>query len=111
DDGVERALEARHDVARKQLVGAQRALAIGPLMGTEQHAAETAVGIAEQALDALGYRLGRADQGGALLDALAQRVVGAAGWTTERVLEIGHRLAALAGMNLAQRLLVVVRHV
>ena len=63
--------------------------------------------VAEQPLDALGHGVGRADQGRAHLHALAQRIVGAAGRAAERVLEIGHGLAALAGMDLAQRLLVV----
>jgi len=35
-------LEARHDVAREQLVGAQGLLAVRPFVGAEQDAAEAA---------------------------------------------------------------------
>src|SRR5471032_443056 len=107
-DGVERALEARHHVARKQLVRAQDLLARRPLVGAEQHAAEPAVGEAEQPLDALGDGVGRADQGRALLHALAQRIVGAARRAAERVLEVGDGLMALTLVDLSQCFLVVV---
>ena len=52
-DGGDRALEARHHVAREQLVALQRLLAVGPFMGAEQEAAEAAAGQLEQPLDAL----------------------------------------------------------
>jgi hypothetical protein len=85
--GVERLLEHRHDVAGEQFVAAHGLLAGGPFVGAEQDAAEAALAVAEQALDALGDGLGGADEGGAHFDAVAQ--VGAAGGTAERVLETG----------------------
>ena len=97
----------RHHVAREQLVAAQRLLAIGPFMRAEQDAAEAALAVFQQPADALDHRLRRADQRRAHLHAVAQRIVGAARRTAERVLEIGLRLDPLALLHLAQRLLVV----
>src|SRR5262245_52858100 len=67
--GLERALEARHDVAREQLVGAQGLLARRPLVCAEEQAAEAAAALPLQMLDALHDRLDRADQGRAHLHA------------------------------------------
>src|SRR4051812_2992933 len=39
---VERTLEARHHIAREQLIAAPGRLAAGPVVGTEQEAAEAA---------------------------------------------------------------------
>src|SRR2546426_8862492 len=49
------ALEARHHVAREQLVAVQRLLAVRPVVGAEEHAAEER----PQLLDALDDRLQR----------------------------------------------------
>src|SRR5438445_249984 len=53
------ALEARHHVAREQLVRVKRLLAVRPVVGAEEHAAEAAVAERPQLLDALDDRLQR----------------------------------------------------
>src|SRR5947207_909999 len=104
------ALEARHHVAREQLVRVQRLLAVGPVMGAEEQAAEAAVAQFPQLLDALDDRLHGADERRAHLHALGQRVVGAAGRPAERLLEVRDRLVALGALDLAHRFLVVLGH-
>src|SRR5262249_30542416 len=99
DSGGERALEARHHVAREQLVAPERLLARGPLVRAEEQPAETALRILDEPLDALDGRLGGADQGRAHLHALAQRIVGAA----PRLREVGPALAPPARGALAPR--------
>src|SRR3546814_20047498 len=59
----QRALEVRHHVAREQFGAAQRLLARRPFVCAEHDAAEATLAVADQALDALDHRLGRADQG------------------------------------------------
>jgi len=59
----------------------------------------------------LDDRLDRADERGAHLHALGQRVVGAARRPAERLLEVRDRLVALGALDLAHRFLVVLGHV
>src|SRR5438105_4006908 len=97
-------LEAWHHVAGEQLVRVERLLAVGPVVGAEEQAAEAAVAQLPQLLDALDDRLHRADERRAHLHALGQRVVGAAGRPAERLLEIRDRLVALRPLHRTQRL-------
>src|SRR6266481_8999715 len=64
-DRVDRALEARHDVAGEELVALEGLVARRPLVGAEEQAANAAVAQADQALDAFGHRVRRAHEGGA----------------------------------------------
>src|SRR2546422_6230756 len=73
-DGSEGALEARHDVPGEELVAPQRLLAVGPLVGAKEEAAEAALAELLEPLDAANNGLGRADQRGAHAHALAQGV-------------------------------------
>src|SRR5439155_13078828 len=75
DDGRQRSLEARHHVAREQLVAPERLLAAGPLVGAEQEPAEAALAQLHQPLDPLAHGVGGPDQRGPLTDAFAQRIV------------------------------------
>src|SRR5215468_7506029 len=56
--GVEGALEARHHVAREELVALQSVLAARPLVGAEEDSAEAALREVDEALDALDHGLG-----------------------------------------------------
>src|SRR5256886_15289713 len=106
-DGVERALEAWHDVAGEELVAPQSPLAVGPLVGAEEQAAEAALAVPQEPLGPADHGLGRADERGAHAHAVAQRIVRAAGRPTERLLEVGDGLVPLGALHLAQGPLVV----
>ena len=106
-DGGDRALEARHHVAREQLVALQRLLARGPLVRPEEQAAEAAAGQLDQPLDALDGQLGRSDERRAHLHPFGERVVGPAGRPPQRLLEVGHGLVPLALVHLAHGELVI----
>src|SRR5207245_2082822 len=62
---LDRALEARHDVAREELVGPQGLLPRRPLVSAEEQAAEAAAALALQVLDALHDGVDRAEGRGA----------------------------------------------
>src|SRR2546425_3646818 len=106
-DGREGALEARHDVPGEELVAPQRLLAVGPLVGPKEEAAEAALAELLEPLDAANNGLGRADQRGAHAHALAQGVVGTAGWAAEGLLEVGDGLVPFGALDFAERPLVI----
>src|SRR2546427_3101069 len=106
-----RSLEARHDVAREQLVALQRLLAVRPFVGAEEHAAEAAIAQPPQVLDAAHHGLHGADERRAHLHALGQRVVRAAGRAAECFLEIRDGLVPLGALDLTQRFFIVLGHV
>src|SRR2546422_740297 len=106
-DGREGALEARHDVPGEKLVAPQRLLAVGPLVGAKEEAAEAALAELLEPLDAANNGLGRADQRGAHAHALAQGVVGTAGWAAEGLLEVGDGLVPFGALDFAERPLVI----
>ena len=91
---VKRALEARHHVASEQFVAAPGLLAVRPVVRAEQEAAEAAVAVFEQPLDALDDGLRGADQRTAILLRRRQRIVVAAGRAAERIVEIIDRFEA-----------------
>src|SRR5688572_26101003 len=69
-----RALEAGHDVAGEQLVASERLLAVGPLVSAEEQAAEAALAVTLEPLDAAYDGVRRAHQGGPHAHALAQGI-------------------------------------
>src|SRR5215470_2488446 len=99
--GVEGALEARHHVAREELVALESVLTVRPLVGAEEDSAEAALRELDEALDALDHGVGRAHERGAGLDAVSDRIVRAAGRPAQRLLEVRHGLVALSRMYLA----------
>ena len=76
-------------------------------MRSEQDAAEAALAVFQQAVNAADHRLRAADQGRAHLHAVDQRIVRPTRRASQRVLEIGDRLVTLALADLIERLLIV----
>src|SRR5262249_22198432 len=107
-DGVERALEARHHVARAELVALEGVLAVRPLVGTEEDSPEAALRELDETLDALDHGVGRAHQGRAGLDTIPDGIVRAAGRPAQCLLEVRHGLVALPRVYLTQGELVVI---
>ena len=106
-DGVELGLEVRHDVACEEVVGAHDAFAVGPFVG-EHHQAAEAVGAVQQALDHLDRIVGRADDGGAVLDGALGRLGRVGCGRAERVAEVVDLPGAVAVTALVHRALAVV---
>src|SRR5262249_11232577 len=83
---LRRSLEDRHHVAREELVALQRLFARGPVVGAEEQPAESAVAELLELADTSDDEIGGTDERRAHLHAIGERIVGATGRPSERLL-------------------------